>query len=230
MSKKIIFLLCGLIVFTKSFCNDSSSYRFTPVLGTCFYGLQKALIDNVGTTGVLFVDEKINKFQFSLGLKIRRKLTPKKEGNFSILYSHANIPYLLQEKNPNNVIISENRGNIALNTLIANLYLNYKVFKFLKFNYGFSSHIKLKNSFDNNIVGQKINWIDNEGKSKMKAINTSLVLGFELKIYKRLSIEYLFHRGFNNYIVLNLEKNNVTNGTIFPQKIRATLLTLNYVI
>lgn len=228
MKKKIFTLFLVLLQISKLYCNDSCNYRVSAIFGSCFYGLQTALIDNIGSTGVLFVDEYTNKFQFSLGVKTKTKVSIKKEINFSLLYAKSFIPYIYQERNQNNLILNEKKGNISLNTIISNCYLNFKVLKFLKLNYGLSSHMKLQNKFDDNYIGQKINWIDNKGKSNMQLINFSLALGFEIKLYKHLSLEYLFHRGLNNYIVLNLEKNKSTNGTLFPQKIRATLITFNY--
>jgi hypothetical protein len=203
--------------------NDSTS-RFSLVFGTHIFLFNKDVLSPYMQGK--FIDYQIKPFDyFSIGAKFQKNITHRKQITLNGIYTNSKITYLYNpfSHSPNNDKI----GNIQFNSLLINTYLQYKILKWLKVNYGFSNSLNLKNRFDDVTIAKEVNWYNDDGKSKMKKYSFAVQLGFETQLYKNLSLEFNTMQGLNTFLILGLKTNNYYE---FPQKLIYHGLTLNYKI
>lgn len=167
-----------------------------------------------------------------IGARMNYTLTEKKNLSFGLFYGNAHLGYTYSDEYGWSISPIQGKiyrtGQIEYHSLIANTISQYKVFKWLKVQYGLSHHFNLKNTFEDKEVGNMVGWTDSTGNSNMRLYALSGSIGLEFQLHKRISIDLLHNRGITNFIVLNDKNINGSPGTKYPQKLVYTGLTLNY--
>lgn len=172
-----------------------------------------------------FIANQINPFSnYAFGLKCDYLISKKKSALLSLQYSSSSIGYLYSHSSiPNGR--SENSGKIVMNAFLLNTAFKHSLTKHLSFNYGFSHYFNMKNKFDNDSIARIVSWNKPDNSSNMKIYTISLLLGVEVKIYKRVSFEVNFMRGLNNFIDLQFLGDNKSRTS---EKLRYGGFSINY--
>lgn len=224
--KIILFLINILWITFSGFSQDSSrnqKYSLYALSGTHGYIFNRDVISSNSLSGKSFSDYEINFARnYSLGAKMNFRLTKRKELSVPILYSHAYLGYLYTNT-PNSV----SYGKIQFNNILVGNVIQYNTFKWLKINYGINHCINIVDRFDDPQIATIVGWYHADGKSRINPYTFAINLGFEIKIYKKLSIQFDYMRGLNNFIYLTFE-NDPRSRT--AQQLRYIGLLLNYKI
>lgn len=201
--------------------NDSTkSYHL--MLTSYNLGFNKVVSSSISKTA-FFYNEVAPMRSPAIGLSGHFPFSPNKNILIEGLYSHASIGYHYTAPN-SNLNNFKTTGHIRMNGFILNTQLQYKVFNWMKINYGLGHYFNISNTFDVDSVAEEIRWTTN-GKSHMRSYSLALGFGVEFKLYKRLFLEVNSMRSITNFIILNL-KSDPTND--FSMKLGFTGLSLNY--
>ncbi len=219
--------MAGIILCIAAFTLPASNFKdsiFSTQLmvGSSTFGFNK-IISSSKTNAAFFYNEVAPSRNPALGIKFNLAVTPKKNIALEILYSKASIGYHYSPPYSNNTKFNTN-GHIRMQGVEINTCIQYKVFDWLKVNYGLGHYFNIANTFDSAHVGEELGWT-NKNKSNMKTYALALGIGAEFKIYRRFYLQANTMRGLSNFIVLHLYSEPETN---FPLKLGYTSLTLNY--
>jgi len=192
------------------------------MLASYNFGFSKVVSSSISKTA-FFYNEVAPLYNIAIGLNGHIPISPNKNILIEGLYSYARIGYHYTAPNSNTNNF-KTTGHIRLNGVIINTQLQYKVFDWMKINYGFGHYFNATNTFDVDSIAEEIRWTTN-GKSNMNTYSLALGFGVEFNLYKHLFLEVNSLRGITNFIVLNL-KSDPRND--FPMKMGFTGLSLNY--
>jgi hypothetical protein len=215
----IVLLLCTCKV-SCALMNDSAR-SFSIIGGTYIFGFHPVL--NIQTNGeTFFVSTYSPTENPAIGGKLNIPISKKKNVAISMLYSPATIGYHYSApySGYNNFTTT---GHIHMHGIILNSSLQYRLFPWLKLNYGLGHYINLSNHFDNPGLAAALGWTLG-GRNTMMPYNLSFSLGLELKVYKRLSMEINTMRGLTNFTWLHLSSVSYD----MPMKMGFTGMTFNY--
>ena len=219
----LILLLFG-VGFKSLLALPDSTKSLHLMFASYNFGFNKVVSSSLSKTA-FFYSEFAPLQNPAIGVNLHLPFTPNKNILIEGLYSHARIGYHYTA--PNSSINNFNTtGHIRLNGFIINTQVQYKVFDWMKINYGLGHYLNTINTFDIDSVAEEIRWTNN-GKSQMKSYTLALGLGVEFKLYKRLFLEVNTLHGVTNFIILNL-KSDPTND--FKMKMGFTGISLNYSI
>jgi hypothetical protein len=223
----IIFIVSNNTLALR-FVGDTSKISFGVTSGLNFYAFNNDLLFGTNTDGLLFTIGNSDKVSFLNGINCKIKITPRKKLENTFFYSNSYMPYYYQTKDFNNKILVEKYGNIDFNTASINANINYKVYKFFSVHYGLNATYILKEKIDDEAIGKRVNWLDNNSNSNLrKKLNFGLNFGFGISFLKRFKFEYNFTAGKTNFIYLYADN---FKANYIAEKVRATSLTLSYII
>lgn len=186
------------------------------------FGFNKVVSSSVSKTA-FFYNEVAPLRNPAIGINFQQRITANKNILIEALYSHAKIGYHYTPPN-SNINDFSTTGHIRMNGVIVNTLMQYKVFDWMKINYGIGHYFNATNKFDIDSIAEEIRWTTN-GISHMKSYTLALGFGVEFKLYKRLFLEINTMRGVTNFIILNLKSDPTYN---FPMKMGFTGLSMNY--
>jgi len=226
--KKYIILIIFLLG-SKHFCfaNDSTSlYKLNISIGTYGFVFNNDLTTTYSPHSS-FIDYEFNPSKYySLGLGGKYSVTKKKSVYLSFIYSNSTIGYQYSTaKLPQGKLVIN--GNIRMKAALVNTLIQYKVSKSLFLNYGLGHYFNIVNRFDNDSIAKIINWNNGNSKSNMKSYTISFCLGGEIRVLKKISLEFNYMRGINKFIELYFADDSKSK-TI--EKLRYVGLTINYKI
>ncbi|MDI1233026.1 MAG: hypothetical protein PSX81_01960 [bacterium] len=224
---RMLKLLTLLIIIGNCFCNpllarQDSTKSIQLIIATYNFGFNKVVSSTIAKTN-FFYNEVAPLKSPAIGANFHLQITYKKNMSIELLYSHASIGYHYTAPNANTNNFSTT-GHIKMNGWIMNTQMQYKVFDWMKINYGLGHYFNSTNTFDSLDIAEAISWNTN-GISNMKTYTLALAVGAEFKLYKRLSLEINTNRGLTNFVILNLKADPTVD---FPMKMGFTGLSLNY--
>lgn len=166
-----------------------------------------------------------------IGARMKYTLTERKNLSFGLFYGNSHLGYSYSDGYGSSIYPINGKkyrtGQIEFHSLILNTISQYKVFKWLKVQYGLSHHFNLKNTFEDKEVGNWVDWTDSTGKSNMRLYALAGSIGLEFQLHKRFSIDLLHNRGITNFIIVKQFKGSSFENK-YPLKLVYTGLTLNY--
>jgi len=216
----LLFTFCCFNHSLLATTDSTKSYHI--IIASYNLGFNKVVSSSISKTA-FFYNEVAPLQNPAIGLSGHFPISPNKNILIEGLYSHAKIGYHYTAPN-SNLNNFKTTGHIRLNGFVLNTQLQYKVFDWMKINYGLGHYFNTTNTFDVDSVAEEIRWTTN-GKSHMKSYSLALGIGVEIKLYKRLFFEVNSLRSITNFIILNLKSDPTYD---FPMKMGFTGLSLNY--
>lgn len=208
----------------RVFASNDSTISVHLMFASYNFGFNKVVSSSLSKTA-FFYNEVAPLQNLAIGANLHLPITKNKNILIEMLYAHTSIGYHYTAPN-SNINDFSTTGHIRLNGLILNTQMQYKVFDWMRINYGFGHYFNTMNKFDNDSIAEEIRWTTN-GTSHMKGYTLAIGFGVEFKVYKRLFLEVNTMRGITNFIILNLKSDPTYN---FPMKMGFTGLSVNYKI